>query len=192
MRDVNDLNVIAAHARALMDYHGLGRVRFEFDRGKRRRGACHFKRVGPTPIPVKITLSSHFAKILTMDEIRTTILHEIAHAQAGHAAGHGPVWKAKAKALGIAGDRCGSSSVSPAPSWVAYCKKCGEKCAAQHRAPLVVRVHRCDDSPEFDRTLVWHKNGKPVDASAMPERYRRQFAHVLKNAAIAAVKKEKI
>ncbi len=34
------------------------------------------------------------------------ILHEIAHANAGPGAGHGPIWKAEARRIGCTADRC--------------------------------------------------------------------------------------
>lgn len=40
--------------------------------------------------------------------VRDTILHEIAHALAGHAAGHGPVWKGVCRRIGARPVRCGS------------------------------------------------------------------------------------
>lgn len=39
-----------------------------------------------------------------------TVMHEIAHALAGSAAGHGPVWKRQMRALGQSPERCRTSN----------------------------------------------------------------------------------
>lgn len=163
-------NVITVQsmARDLMTTHGVGSLQFGFDRSKNRLGATHFMRAGGVSVPLKITLSKHFVELLPEDEIRDVILHEIAHAKVGHSAGHGPAWRAAARAVGAKPQRCATPSASPEKSVTAYCPTCGEQRAAQHRLPqkvYVCRQHRY-------RPLVWKKNGEEVPLSAMPSSYR--------------------
>jgi hypothetical protein len=44
------------------------------------------------------------------ENVRQILLHEIAHALAGHAAQHGPAWRATARSIGYSGGRTGSSA----------------------------------------------------------------------------------
>jgi predicted SprT family Zn-dependent metalloprotease len=90
----------------LIAKHGLGLWGFGFDNAKRRCGACHFgKRT--------ITLSRHFVAMNDEAEVRDTILHEIAHAYAGAAAGHGVHWQRAAMQLGARPERCATGVDMP-------------------------------------------------------------------------------
>ncbi len=67
--------------------------RFAWDRAKTSYGMTRYQ--------IKtITLSKPLTPLQDMEHVLDTILHEIAHVKAGGAAGHGPVWKAHARALG--------------------------------------------------------------------------------------------
>ena len=87
------LNAVAGMARRLMDEHGLTHWTLTFVEAGRRCGDCCFRdRV--------IRISRTHAVEGSDGQIRDTVLHEIAHAIAGRAAGHGPVWKAAARRIG--------------------------------------------------------------------------------------------
>ena len=87
------LNGVAGMARQLMDEHGLTGWTLAFVEAKRRLGDCHFKeRV--------IRISRSHALEGSEEQIRDTVLHEIAHAIAGREAGHGPLWKVTARRIG--------------------------------------------------------------------------------------------
>ena len=60
-------------ARSLMSEHGLADWGFAFDHARRRFGACNYTRR-------RITLSRPLTLLNGIDEVRDTILHEIAHA----------------------------------------------------------------------------------------------------------------
>ncbi len=84
------LNGIAGMARRLMDEHGLTGWTLAFVESRSRLGDCHFRdRV--------IRLGRDHALEDSEEQIRDTVLHEIAHAIAGPEAGHGPLWKATAR-----------------------------------------------------------------------------------------------
>lgn len=87
------LNNVAGMARRLMEEHGLPDWTLAFVEARRRLGDCHFgDRV--------IRISRTHALQSSEEQIRDTVLHEIAHAIAGPEAGHGPLWKATARRIG--------------------------------------------------------------------------------------------
>ena len=87
------LNGVAGMARRLMDEHGLTGWTLAFGEARKRLGDCHFRYH-------VIRISRTHALEGSEEQIRDTVLHEIAHAIAGHGAGHGPLWKATARRIG--------------------------------------------------------------------------------------------
>lgn len=168
-----ELQEIEKNAKALMTLHGVGRVPFAFDGGKRRLGACHWRRVDGIYLVQKVTLSRHYAVLLPKDEIRSVMLHEIAHVKAieqGHT-GHGHVWKRHALALGHTADRCAAPSARPEARVTAECPECFRPLAEQHRLPqriYVCKVHR-------NRALTWMKDGVKVPVEEMPQKYYDRY-----------------
>lgn len=110
-------------ALTLMEDHGIGNTwSFAFDNAKRRCGACfHSKRT--------ITLSRHFVSRNSEAEVRDTVLHEIAHAKAGHGAGHGAIWQMWAMKLGARPQRCAVNVAMPEGNVEGVC---GPRCTARH------------------------------------------------------------
>ena len=90
---VERLNGVAGMARRLMDEHGLTGWTLAFIEAKRRLGDCHFRHH-------VIRISRTHALEGSEEQIRGTVLHEIAHAIAGREAGHGPLWKVTARRIG--------------------------------------------------------------------------------------------
>ena len=87
------LNEVTGMARRLMEEHGLKDWTLAFVEARRRLGDCRFQdRV--------IRISRAHALEGSEEQIRDTVLHEIAHAIAGPEAGHGPLWKAAARRIG--------------------------------------------------------------------------------------------
>ena len=83
----------AAHlAKELMTRHGLAGWSFEFDHARRRFGRCDYTHR-------RITLSKPLTFLNPIEEVRDTLLHEIAHALAGERAGHGAKWRTPRPAL---------------------------------------------------------------------------------------------
>ena len=85
-------------------------------------------------IPVEITLSLPFFADEAND-LHRTVTHEAAHIVAGHAAGHGPTWKAVHRSMGGKGDRCHTMSLAEgfkhtprkrAPRVEVTCPKCSQ------------------------------------------------------------------
>ena len=76
-----------------MDEQGLTGWTLAFGEATKRLGACHFRHH-------VIWISRTHALEGSEEQILDTVLHEIAHAIAGHEAGHGPLWKATARRIG--------------------------------------------------------------------------------------------
>jgi predicted SprT family Zn-dependent metalloprotease len=112
----------AAHlARQLMMENQLTDWSFGFDHARRRFGRCDYTHR-------QITLSRPLTLLNSIDEVRDTILHEIAHALCPKD-GHGAKWRAVCRRLGAKPARCYSDAtvVSPTRSPAQYrfgCPKC--------------------------------------------------------------------
>jgi predicted SprT family Zn-dependent metalloprotease len=88
----------AQRARELMAQHGLHDWSFAYNRRKRALGVCYCsKKI--------IQLSTYFVDHNEDHYVRDIVLHEIAHALAGKAAGHGYLWKLKCMEIGAKPDR---------------------------------------------------------------------------------------
>lgn len=91
---------------------------FGFDLAPSRAGVCRYSEQ-------RIDLSVSYCMAATRAEIEDTILHEIAHAIVGPRHNHDAVWKAKAREIGCAGERCHRVQHST-PKWVGECG-CGQQ-----------------------------------------------------------------
>ena len=146
------LTAVSRLANSLMREHGLIQQgwTFEFDNGRNRAGACRFG-------TKRITLSRHLMVNWSENEVRNVILHEIAHAIAGHRAGHGPTWRAHARRIGCTGDRCWTPS-EDAPElearWIRVCPN-GHYGRKMHRRTDSVRsCAKCSPGRFDDRYLL--------------------------------------
>lgn len=121
---------------------------FAFDHAKRRAGACHFTKR-------RITLSRYFVPGASEHDVAQVVLHEIAHAQVGSDAGHGPAWKAAAQALGYEGKRTLDAPFAQAQaSWVGACPA-GHDHYRYRKPTRMVSCSLC--APRFDRRhlIAW-------------------------------------
>jgi predicted SprT family Zn-dependent metalloprotease len=132
-------------ALSLMARHGLAAWRFVWDNSKRRFGVCKYG-------PKEIGLSRYLVELNGEDEVRNTILHEIAHALAP-GKGHGWGWKAKALEVGARPERCYSLEKVRAPKlkYEGTCAGCGWKCQRGRRGNL---VHK-----SCGGKILWRLNG---------------------------------
>lgn len=95
-------------ARQTMNAHGLEHWGLNWDRAKRRFGACHYGKVK------KLTFSSFLFHKVDDADSRDTLLHEIAHALDYEERGttdHGPNWKKWCRVVGANPVRCGGKEV---------------------------------------------------------------------------------
>lgn len=114
-------------ANALLREHGLADAGWHFgwDNARRRGGQCDFGMK-------RITMSRYLVPAWTEEEVRQTLLHEVAHALAGHKAAHGPEWVRIARSLGHSGERTHNNAVVTAP-WIATCPTHGNIGEAHRR-----------------------------------------------------------
>ena len=152
-----DVNEAERIARALMDQHGLVDWTFAFDRACRRFGACWYKRR-------RITLSRPLTELNAAEEVRDTLLHEIAHALSP--GGHTPAWKATCVRIGARPVRCFSPATVALPSlhractYVARCR-CPQPHTRYRRPGRVYLCRRCRQK------LVWRRTGLPQLAETL-------------------------
>lgn len=91
---------------------------FKWNRRKKTYGLCSYR-------TKTIQLSTFLTKSCPEEQVRDTILHEIAHAIAGYEAGHGPKWKAVARQIGAAPKARGPALTKEVveemcPTWVMF------------------------------------------------------------------------
>jgi predicted SprT family Zn-dependent metalloprotease len=176
-----DVEILRARrlATGLMRRHGLDGWQLVFDNAKTRAGICRAE-------PREIGLSRVLTQLHSEAEVRETILHEIAHALVGPAHGHDAVWRARARQIGCAADRCVPDSAPRVPGpWVATCPA-GHR-TTRHRQPT--RVQSCGQcSRTFDPDLVldWTYEGRRVPMHPRYEAERRRIATTLPSAGAAA------
>jgi len=117
-----DLAAAERLARELMDQHGLAGWRFRFDRAARRFGSCRYRQK-------LITLSARLTLLNAADQVRDTVLHEIAHALTP-GDGHAASWRAVCARIGAKPARCyrDDEVVSPPTKPARFqigCRTCG-------------------------------------------------------------------
>jgi predicted SprT family Zn-dependent metalloprotease len=120
-----DLNKAEDLCRGLMNKHGLSHWQFQYDNSVRRFGVCKYNIYNQSGV---IGLSRKLVAVNDEEQVRDTILHEIAHALTrGH--GHDAVWKAKCVEIGAKPERCYSSKDTNMAEmrYQAICGGCGRK-----------------------------------------------------------------
>ncbi|WP_035935362.1 SprT-like domain-containing protein [Knoellia aerolata] len=151
--------------RRLLREHGLGDWSIRTDRAKTRAGVCRFG-------THTISLSAALTHLHDEEEVRDTILHEIAHALVGPFHGHDDVWRAKAIEIGCTGQRTVPSTAPRLEGpWRGVCPE--GHVSTRHRRPT--RVLSCSQcSTAFDSTSVisWTYRGRRV---AMGQAYRAEL-----------------
>lgn len=126
-----NLTQVMTVARDLMNQHGVGHLKLELSGTKRALGQC----VSRGNVAHTIRLSRHWMAHIPEAEIRDTILHEIAHAIAGHKAGHGWEWKAVCRRIGANPNRIADlpqDMVLELKEKIANYKAVCTKCASTH------------------------------------------------------------
>jgi hypothetical protein len=153
---MSDLHRVRTWAEALIALHLDTSWSFAFDNAKRRAGLCDYSRK-------RISVSRYLAARFDDDDNHQTLLHEVAHALAGPAAGHGRAWKQIARDLGYIGGTThrGETAVDLAP-WVGVCPA-GHVAYRHRKATRATSCARC--APSFDPryALTWtHREITPA------------------------------
>lgn len=143
-----DLDRVRVWAETLIVHHLDTSWSFGFDHAKRRAGQCDYGNK-------RITVSRYLAARFDDHEIQQVLLHEVAHALAGHAAAHGPTWKRIARELGYLGGTThnGETAVELAP-WVGECPA-GHVTYRHRRPSRATSCARCSRSFDAKYLLTW-------------------------------------
>jgi predicted SprT family Zn-dependent metalloprotease len=136
----------------LLAAFGLHDWTFAFNRRKCAMGMCYYARR-------TIELSLHFVSRNGLEEIRETLLHEIAHALVGPGHGHDALWKQKCLAIGGRPVRCGEADMPPG-RWQARCAVCG-RWFHRHRRPKRLRGWFCRSCGLERGKLEWRLFSEP-------------------------------
>ena len=115
--DARRLDETEELAMRLMEQHGLEGWSFQFSDATRQAGVCQYS------LKV-IGMSRLYCVHVTDQEVRDTILHEIAHAIVGPGHHHDRIWKATARSIGCTGDRCHTAEFA-LPRYFITCPRCG-------------------------------------------------------------------
>jgi predicted SprT family Zn-dependent metalloprotease len=146
---VAELERVKTWANALIALHlDPTQWSFGFDNAKKRAGQCNFA-------SKRITLSRYHAASGDDDDIHQTLLHEIAHAMVGPAAGHGPRWQSTAAHIGYVGSRLYQGAIADdlAP-WVGTCPA-GHVHYRYRQPKQVMACGKCSRRFDAANTLVW-------------------------------------
>lgn len=157
---MSDLQRVRVWANALIRMHLDDSWSFGFDTAKRRAGACHFSER-------RITVSRYLAARLDDDEVHQILLHEVAHAVAGPAAGHGPAWRKVAAEIGYVGGRTHAhESATEFARWVGTCPR--GHVVYRYRRPSGAPSSCATCSRSFDRRFLieWRERDEAELASA--------------------------
>lgn len=146
-----DLHIAETLAKQLMCQHGLGYWIFEFDRSKKRFGACDYRRK-------VVSLSRALVEVNIEKEVRDTILHEIAHAltPGDH---HGYRWQLKAREIGARPERCytDETTVLPKPKYIGICTMCPKTFPAFKFGKRMARGKQFHSPCGPESEIVWRK-----------------------------------
>lgn len=141
-------------ARQKLTEHGFNGVRIEVsERAKRRLGSAKFI----NKVPFALSLSAYHIRTGKWEDVKDTILHEIAHLIAGIDAGHGPKWKAAARSVGASPERIAhlpESELVP-PKWTGRCS-CEGKIFKRHR--LAKRFLKGSICPSCGDRIDWTRH----------------------------------
>jgi predicted SprT family Zn-dependent metalloprotease len=150
-----DIGEATTLARVLMNQHGLANWQLQIDDCKVRFGQCSYRNHC-------ISLSRVLIGLNDLENVRDTILHEIAHALTPHA-DHGRLWKLTAQSIGARPVACYSSAhvKTPLAPWHAYCPKCHTEIKRHRmsRALLTGKYYcKCVSLPaDNDLFLKWER-----------------------------------
>lgn len=149
-----DQTVATDEVRALLDRHGLHTWQLAWTNSTRTFGECDHD-------TSTIKISWPITRLNALEELSRTVRHEIAHAKAGPAAGHGPAWRLQCRQLGIAPVRClGPEVATPPGRWTGTCPACGWTTSRiqLRTSTRAASCPRCDDAYNPALRLTWTRN----------------------------------
>ena len=158
-----DIQKATELAVSLMEHHGLflKGYRFEWDNAKRRFGSCSYTNK-------IISMSRPLAILRAEENVRNTILHEIAHALCPDS-GHGREWKLMAMAVGARPVRCGNAAaegVAIKGKWTGICPA-GHTVSRFRQPKRLISCAQC--APYFSKNhlFTWQTAGQITDVESV-------------------------
>jgi predicted SprT family Zn-dependent metalloprotease len=127
------METILELALELIREHRMKNWSFKFDHSTRRAGCCNYH-------DKLISISFDLARNASNEDVRDTILHEIAHALVGENHNHDAVWTAKAREIGCTGERTHRLVFSPPRYHVTCENRCWKQTAERRQRRLVCRT----------------------------------------------------
>jgi len=153
-------------AKQMMAEHGLTAKgwTFKLNTNRSRLGVCKYGKVMRNRFTGQVIVTHPIQRIeisiyciqAGLDTFRNTMLHEIAHALVGPGHNHNAIWKAKARAIGCTGDRCGKMD-APA-KYIGECPKCkGVVKRNRNVKGMTMMTHTsCGASPYRGEFIRWN------------------------------------
>jgi len=169
-RSVQDVDLRDAYAMAeyLLEVHGLDDWEVAYDNAKRRAGICKFAER-------TLGLSAPLTAVHSEDDVRDTILHEIAHALVGPRHGHDTTWQAMARRIGSSGERCVSpDSPTPPAAWLGTCPH-GHTIERHRRPERVLTCGLCSSVFDLAQVYTWTHHGR---ITVMHPNYEAELARL--------------
>jgi len=164
-----DVQDAVAMAEGLLAEHGLVGWTVVLDGAKTRAGVCR-------PGRREIGLSRPLTQLHAPEEVRDTVLHEVAHALVGTGHGHDAVWRATARRIGCTGRRTTSAPRPPGP-WTGRCA--AGHTSTRHRRPVrVVSCARCAPAFAVANLLTWTHHGREVPPAQIGADYAAEWRRV--------------
>jgi len=179
-----NLNDAKQLARKLMNQHGANDIPLVISGGKTQLGVCCWKAVNNSFNSIDITaqifglsrrrrskverfkgakcrcikLSRYLVALNDENEIRQTMLHEIAHFIVGAGHGHDAVWRRKAIEIGCDGKRLNKTAEMPKGRYQATCQ-CGKTFSKHRKGKNVLksnwwRCRKCGSTIQFVDTMA--------------------------------------
>ena len=121
--------------------------RFRFETATGRAGICRYK-------SRTIALSVSFVLRAPWDDIRDTLLHEVAHAIVGPGHGHDGVWRTAARRIECTAKRC-STVTHSLKRWIGECPRCRDRWFRQR---LTARARQRSICPRCRSRIAWKIN----------------------------------
>jgi predicted SprT family Zn-dependent metalloprotease len=142
-------------ANSLIKKYGLKGWIFKFDYAKRRFGTCNYEHK-------LITLSKHLTVLNEDDEVKDTLLHEIAHALTP-GDNHGEKWQQACLKLGAKPNRyyMPSRVKQPKPLYFLICDNCNLRLPRYRKTKGLYVCNRCCEDynrgkASYRYKLRWH------------------------------------
>ena len=121
--------------------------RFRFETATARAGICRYT-------TRTIALSVSYVLRAPWDDVRDTLLHEIAHAIVGPGHAHDAVWQTAARRIGCTANRC-STLTHSLKRWIGECPRCRDRWFRQR---LTATVRQRSICPRCRSRIAWRIN----------------------------------